>query len=94
MDDVTGTGPQPADARTPLPPAAALWTPEDVAAFLQVSKRLVDHWREEPDFPEPLALPSRRLVRFWGEDIVAWARGVFDRRDPERTRSGVIADAA
>lgn len=56
------------------PPTDRTWTATDVAAFFQVSDRLVREWRRtDLTFPLPLALPGR-TVRWDPAAVMAWAK--------------------
>ena len=46
---------------SPLVPLnRAIWSPDDVAEYLRVAKRtVVDHYSNQPDFPEAIRLPSK-----------------------------------
>lgn len=51
----------------------ALWTIEDVAEYLQVSRRQVDYYRTKPGFPPVISLPGGRAPRYHAAKIMAWA---------------------
>lgn len=55
-----------------------LWTPDDVAAFLRVTKRQVsERYSKRHDFPRCVRLPSDRgggHMRWFPEEIIQWAQ--------------------
>lgn len=60
-------------------PEDRLWTPDDVAAYLQVDRRrLMEHYAPDPGFPKPVKLPSAggRGTKRWEPSVIkAWALG-------------------
>lgn len=60
-----------------VPPDRQLWSAEDAAAYLGVSKRTVaERYAPRPDFPRPIRLPStggRGLLRWKAAEVMRWA---------------------
>jgi len=53
---------------------------EQIADYFAVSKRTVQRWRDEKDFPEP-AFRRRQVVRYDWDDVLD-----FKRRNPDLGR--------
>lgn len=51
--------------------APAVWTCDDVAAYLVCSRRKVDYLRKREDFPRPIT--GFGHPRFRAADVIAWA---------------------
>lgn len=60
-----------------VPPDRQLWSADDAAAYLGVSKRTVaERYAVRPDFPRPIRLPStgtRGLLRWKAAEVMKWA---------------------
>lgn len=60
-----------------IPPDRQLWSADDAAAYLGVSKRTVaERYAVRPDFPRPIRLPStgtRGLLRWKAAEVMKWA---------------------
>lgn len=56
----------------------ALWTQEDVAAYLKVTSRKVRDYQALPKFPHAIRLPSENGFghpRYKADEVMAWAEG-------------------
>ena len=64
------------DAVPRVPLNQALWSADDVADYLRVSRRTVtERYACRPDFPEPIRLPSdgkRGHLRWRARDVIKW----------------------
>ncbi|MDR2880888.1 MAG: hypothetical protein LBV29_03165 [Azoarcus sp.] len=58
----------------PLPLEYQLWTADDVAAYMQLSKTYVqEHVLSQPDAPRPVRFTRRGRARWKAKEVVEWA---------------------
>lgn len=63
--------------RTQVPIEVDLWGPDEIAAYLKVSRRTVaERYAARPDFPKCYRLPGEKgQLRWKAKEIMAWAEG-------------------